>query len=207
MLGLPATSPALPHPQRRLSILVAGVWAAALTGGVLLALPLLGSRAPDASSSLPAAGLDTAVDGRYAMGDRVPMSFGWASVGGVVETAGTGAASQRALRASLTVMNLSPRPVTYAPGLVSIEGRHAAHALRVVTGSAPGGRIGAMSEHRFVVGFVVHAGAALPDLRLRDPASGRTRSVALGDGRPLPVAVPDIHHGGSDTRRQTGDDR
>ena len=188
----------VPHPgvaalpggslQRRRALTFA-VWAAALAGTALGADAL---RTDDRTVATPAADRVAPVPaaGPLRLGDRIPMSFGNASVGSVVRLTGPEVAAgmglragERAYQAQLTVINLSSRPVTFAPSAIAFDG--GARNVQVGTGAAEGGRSAGRSPHRFTIRFVAPAAGALPALRVTDPGTGRTRAVALGSAEAL----------------------
>lgn len=185
---MPASAPhpglaGLADEQLLRRALTFAVWAAAVAGAAL------GAAALTDDPPLPTAVRPAPVPatGTLEVGDRIPMSFGNASVGSVVRLTGGNVATtmrpragERAFQVQLTVINLRRRPLTFAPDQLSLEPASQVRKMQVATGAAEGGRIGARRPHRFSIRFVAPATGALPALLVRDPGTGRRRAVALG---------------------------
>ena len=179
---------------RRLTPILVGVWAAAIAGGVLSVSAMTTSDRAIVSER-------AATVGPAGLGDRIRMSFGVASVGGVVKVTGPAYAmgmrvrpGEQVFQAQVTVVNVQRRPVVYAPDLMSLTPRSRVGAVAVATGSADGGRIDALAAHRFAIRFALASGAPLPQLRLGDPAGGRPTTVSLGSASGIQTLDLAKHH-------------
>ena len=187
---------------RRLLPAVTIVWAATLAGAAMSLVALTeDDGTPRATPAPPGA---ERADGLRALGDRLPLSFGSASVGGVVRVTGPTSvmglpvrAGEQVFQAQVTVVNLRREAVVFAPEQLRLRARDGLGAVVIATGSADGGRIEARTPHRFAVRFALPAGAQLPRLSVEDPATGRAALVDLGarDG----VGTLDLaeHHQGA----------
>jgi hypothetical protein len=182
---------------------VLGVWAAAIAGGAIGVTTLTSgdeAAAPDRGAS-GAQVRTIPPGGRGALGDRIRMSFGVASVGGVVNVTGPSYAmgmrvrpGERVYQAQLTLVNVRREPAVYDPELVTLTPKRDLGAVQIATGSADGGRIDALSAHRFAIRFALASGAPLPQLRLGDPAGGRPTTVSLGGTSGLETLDLAEHH-------------
>jgi hypothetical protein len=183
---------------RRLLPVVTLVWAAALAG---VALSIVTLTDDSTAPQLPAAPGAERAGGLRAAGDRIGLSFGSASVGGVVRVTGPSAVmglpvgpGEEVLQAQVTVVNLRRQAIVFPPGQLRLRSRGGLGAVVTATGSSEGGRIEARSPHRFAVRFALATGAPLPRLALRDPGTGRVTVVDLGARSALGTLDLAEHH-------------
>jgi hypothetical protein len=179
MRELAVDSVAGPGPGRRLSVLVAAVWTAAVAGAVLGMVALVtDDEAPPPERAVSAAPAAPRV------GDRVETSFGTMSVDYVARmvggTAPMGVRTERgevAIQVGVTLTNLERTPLRYRPSLFRVKGgRNGA----IAPGRLIDGAVQPLSAHRFTVRYAVPATGLLPPLVFRDPGNDAPVNVPLG---------------------------
>jgi hypothetical protein len=195
--GVPTS--ALSAGRRRrvnMTLVVAAVWAAALTGGVLGVVALIGNHAPSPSPH-PLAQRAHAPG----PGDRVLTSFGSFSMNSVQTLVGPQRAMHltvprglQPIQVMVTVNNLQHRPLTVQSGwfrLVDASGSFP------VGYASPIHRLAALSTRGILLRFAVPPGARLPRLEYRDPAGRAPVLVTLPSAEVLQTFNPATHqHGG-----------
>jgi hypothetical protein len=195
--GVPTS--ALSAGRRRrvdMTLVVAAVWAAALTGGVLGVAALIGK---DGSPPSPHPRAQQAH--APGLGDRVLTSFGSLSMNSVQTLVGPQRAMHmrvprglQPIQVMVTLNNLQHRPLRYDSGWFRLVDARGAYAVGY---SSPIRKLSALSTKGVLLRFTVPPGARLPRLEYRDPAGRAPVLVNLPSADVLQTFNPATHqHGG-----------
>ena len=179
MRELAVDSVPAPGPGRRLSALVAVVWAAAVAGAVLGVVALVTD-----DGTPPIERAVSAAPAAPKVGDRVETSFGTMSVDYVARMIGgsapMGVRTERGeipIQVGVTLTNLERTPLRYRPSLFEVKGgRNGA----IAPGRLVDGAVQPLSAHRFTLRYAVPGTGLLPPLVFRDPGNDAPVNVPLG---------------------------
>jgi hypothetical protein len=184
-------------PRAARSLIVAGVWSAALAGGILGVSALSDRHAPAPVS--PHVGEQFNAP---RLGGRVPTSFGSLTVSSVQRLVGPARAmhldsvprGMRPIQLNLTINNLRQRSLAYGAGWFRLTGARGSYP---VGWNSRMGTMAPLSTRGVLLRVSVPVGDRLPQLEFRDPAGRAPVRIDLGSAQGLQTFNPATHqHGG-----------